>query len=79
MMPEVDGFEFLEKAREIESLNEVPIVVLTAKDLSEAERSFLAERTLLVLSKSGQPIGTLGTALSALARRHHDAHHHDGK
>ncbi|MBS0533300.1 MAG: response regulator [Proteobacteria bacterium] len=78
MMPEVDGFEFLEKAREFESLNEVPIVVLTAKDLSEAERSFLAERTLLVLSKSGQPIGTLGTALSALARRHHDAHHHDG-
>ncbi|MCW5692169.1 MAG: response regulator [Pseudolabrys sp.] len=80
MMPEVDGFEFLEKAREIESLNEVPIVVLTAKDLTEAERSILAERTLLVLSKSGQPIGTLGTALSALARRHHDAvHRHDGK
>ena len=80
MMPEVDGFEFLEKVREIESMSEVPIVVLTAKDLSETERSILAERTLLVLSKSGQPIGTLGSALSALARRHHGAHHsHDGK
>ncbi len=80
MMPEVDGFEFLEKVREIDSMNEVPIVVLTAKDLTERERNVLAERTLLVLSKSGQPIGTLGSALSALARRHHDAiHRHDEK
>jgi len=78
MMPEVDGFEFLEKARDIESLNEVPIVVLTAKDLTESERSVLAERTLLVLSKSGQPIATLGSALSALARRHHASHHTAG-
>ncbi|MBS0245575.1 MAG: response regulator [Proteobacteria bacterium] len=75
MMPEMDGFEFLEKVREIDSMSEVPIVVLTAKDLSENERSVLAERTLLVLSKSGQPIGTLGSALSALARRHHAASH----
>ncbi len=69
MMPEVDGFEFLEKIKTIDSLAEVPIVVLTAKDLSEKERNFLTERTLLVLSKSGQPIGSLGAALSALARR----------
>ena len=73
MMPEVDGFEFLEKIKTIDSLAEVPIVVLTAKDLSEKERNFLTERTLLVLSKSGQPIGSLGAALSALARRNQDA------
>jgi len=72
MMPEVDGFEFLEKIKTIDSLAEVPIVVLTAKDLSERERNFLTERTLLVLSKSGQPIGSLGAALSALARRNYD-------
>jgi signal transduction histidine kinase/CheY-like chemotaxis protein len=71
MMPEMDGFEFLEKIRKIDRLTDVPTVVLTAKDLSERERSFLAERTLLVLSKSGQPIGSLGAALSALARRGH--------
>ncbi|MEP6837147.1 MAG: response regulator, partial [Bradyrhizobium sp.] len=58
MMPEIDGFEFLEKIKTIDSLTEVPIVVLTAKDLSEKERNFLTERTLLVLSKSGQPIGS---------------------
>jgi signal transduction histidine kinase/CheY-like chemotaxis protein len=69
MMPEMDGFEFLEKVRERGGFETVPIVVLTAKDLGESERNFLAERTLLVLSKSGQPIASLGTALAALARR----------
>jgi len=71
MMPEVDGFAFLEKVRDFESMKDVPVVVLTAKDLTDEERAFLAERTLLVLSKSGQPISTLGAALSALAHRHH--------
>jgi hypothetical protein len=44
--------------------------VLTAKDLNERERTFLAENTLLILSKSAQPIGTLGSALAAIAGRH---------
>jgi hypothetical protein len=43
--------------------------VLTAKDLSEKERVFLAERTILVLSKSAQPIGSIGNALAAIAER----------
>ena len=76
MMPEVDGFQFLEKMREDPDLLEVPVVVLTAKDLTEAERSFLAERTILVLTKSAQPIGNLGAALSAIARRGGTAAHH---
>jgi len=80
MMPEVDGFAFLEKVRDFDSMKDVPIVVLTAKDLTDEERAFLAERTLLVLSKSGQPIGTLGAALSALAHRHHaDARKHENE
>jgi signal transduction histidine kinase/CheY-like chemotaxis protein len=73
MMPEMDGFEFLEEIRKRSELQGVPIVVLTAKDLTDSERSFLTERTLLVLSKTGQPIGTLGAALAALARRGHAA------
>ena len=43
--------------------------MLTAKELTDNERSFLAERTILVLSKSAQPIGTLGAALAAIAAR----------
>jgi CheY-like chemotaxis protein len=69
MMPEVDGFEFLERLRAIETAVDVPVVVLTAKELSEPERNVLAERTLLVLSKSAQPVSALGAALSAIANR----------
>ncbi len=69
MMPELDGFEFLERIRERPALKQLPIVVLTAKELTENERNFLAERTILVLSKSAQPIGTLGAALAAIAGR----------
>jgi signal transduction histidine kinase/CheY-like chemotaxis protein len=69
MMPEMDGFEFLEKVRGDAALREVPTVVLTAKELTDKERAFLAERTILILSKSAQPIGSLGAALAALARQ----------
>jgi signal transduction histidine kinase/CheY-like chemotaxis protein len=69
MMPEMDGFEFLERVREDDELREIPIVVLTAKELTDSERAFLAERTMLILSKSAQPIGSLGAALTALARQ----------
>jgi signal transduction histidine kinase/DNA-binding response OmpR family regulator len=69
MMPEMDGFEFLDKVRADAGLRDVPIVVLTAKELTEQERAFLAERTILILSKSAQPIGSLGAALAALSRQ----------
>ena len=63
MMPEMDGFEFLERVRQNPHMSICPIVVLTAKELTDNERSYLAERTLLVLSKSAQPISKLGFAL----------------
>ena len=69
MMPEVDGFEFLNRIRDDDKLVDVPVVVLSAKELTAEERAFLAERTLLVLSKSAQPIGSLGSALSAIAKQ----------
>jgi CheY-like chemotaxis protein len=69
MMPEMDGFQFLDRLREQPERLTVPIVVLTAKDLTAEEKAFLAERTVLVLSKSAQPITTLGTALAAIATR----------
>jgi PAS domain S-box-containing protein len=69
MMPKMDGFEFLEHVRQNPEFVDLPIVVLTAKELTDNERSFLAERTLLVLSKSAQPIGKLGYVLAAIAGR----------
>jgi CheY-like chemotaxis protein len=73
MMPEMDGFQFLDHIRGHKERRELPVVVLTAKDLTAEERAFLAERTILVLGKSAQPIGSLGAALVAIATQRHSA------
>jgi CheY-like chemotaxis protein/two-component sensor histidine kinase len=73
IMPVMDGFEFLERCQAEGILEHVPVVVLTARELSESERAFLAERTMLILTKGAQPIASLGAALSALARREKEA------
>jgi signal transduction histidine kinase/DNA-binding response OmpR family regulator len=67
MMPEMDGFQFLEHLHASPDGLKLPVVVLTAKDLTAAEKAYLAERTVLVLGKSTQPIGNLATVLSAIA------------
>jgi len=74
MMPKMDGFAFLERVRDNPNYFDLPVVVLTAKELTENERGFLAERTLLVLSKSAQPISKLGFALAAIAGRNRSMH-----
>src|SRR4029079_15032611 len=51
MMPEMDGFEFLNRIRDDHKLVDVPVVVLSAKELTAEHRAFLAERTLLGLSE----------------------------
>jgi CheY-like chemotaxis protein len=38
MMPEMDGFEFVAELRKSDSGRRIPVVVVTAKDLSEDER-----------------------------------------
>ena len=69
MMPEMDGFTFLEQIRKDDELVNVPVVVLTAKELSESERAFLTERTLLVLNKSAQPVNRLGAAIAGIVKQ----------
>jgi CheY-like chemotaxis protein len=38
MMPEMDGFEFLEEVRSKAEWRDIPVVVVTAKDLTDADR-----------------------------------------
>jgi CheY-like chemotaxis protein len=52
LMPTMDGFEFLATLRAKPGGSEIPIVVLTAKDLSDAERERLAGAVKAVLRKS---------------------------
>jgi len=51
LMPEMDGFQFLEALRQRQDSRQLPVIVLTAKDLTEAERSHLARQTSQVLRK----------------------------
>ena len=54
MMPEMDGFEFAERVHQNENWRGIPIVVLTARDLSQQERAQLNQHVHQVVQKSGQ-------------------------
>ena len=51
MMPVMNGFDFIVKMRANEQWRELPVVVITAKDLSESEKQFLSGRVQNVLEK----------------------------
>ncbi len=51
MMPEMDGFEFLDKLRVNEAWRKIPVVVVTARELTEQERSLLNGNVEKVLRK----------------------------
>ncbi len=52
MMPEMSGFEVAEKLKEDERTAKLPIMVLTAKDLSEEERRVLDGQVRKIMEKS---------------------------
>jgi CheY-like chemotaxis protein len=51
MMPVMDGFEFLERVRGNEDWRGVPVIVVTAKTLSEDERRALDGRVGQLIQK----------------------------
>ena len=51
MMPEMDGFQFVEELRKHPEWGDIPILVITAKDLSTEERLRLNGHVALVLQK----------------------------
>jgi adenylate cyclase len=54
MMPEMDGFEFLAERRKSKALAKIPVIVVTAADLSQDDRRRLNGGVLQVLQKSAQ-------------------------
>ncbi len=54
MMPEMDGFEFLDEFRRDPEYGDVPVVIVTAKELSEDERHRLETDVEQILSKGGR-------------------------
>lgn len=51
MMPEMDGFEFIRELRQHPQWRSLPVIVLTAKDLTLEERQWLGEQTQRIYSK----------------------------
>ena len=54
IMPELDGFGFMEELRKREEWNQIPVVVLTAKDITAQERARLQGFATTVLQKQEQ-------------------------
>ncbi len=69
MMPEIDGFGFLDAIRADPALADLPVVVLTAKELTAEEKAALAERTMHVFSKGAQSVDSFGRTLATMIRR----------
>ena len=51
MMPEMDGFEFLAELRHEVKWQDIPVVVLTSKDLTPEERALLSGKVERILQK----------------------------
>ena len=71
MMPEMDGFEFTHLLRERPEWRSIPVIVLTAKDITEADRIRLNGHVEKILQKGAWDRDALFGEISALiaARR----------
>jgi CheY-like chemotaxis protein len=52
MMPKMDGFEFMDQLRGRPDWREIPVVVITAKDLTEGDRNRLNGGVERIIQKS---------------------------
>jgi len=68
MMPVMDGFQFLEKVRNGERWRELPIIVVTARELADDDRRRLDGSVAQVLSKGDMPRDMLLSEVQRLVR-----------
>ena len=73
MMPEVDGFSLLDAIKADARWHAIPVIVVTARELSPAERERIAGQARQLLSKGALGRGDLLQALRQLAHTRSEA------
>jgi CheY-like chemotaxis protein len=69
MMPVMDGFEFLDIFHGTAEWRDIPVVVLTAKQLTAAEHDRLIGRTRQVVAKGAAAVDVAAVVRDAVRRR----------
>jgi signal transduction histidine kinase/CheY-like chemotaxis protein len=69
MMPEMDGFEVLDALAADARWREIPVIVITAKQLTAAERERLLRQAQKVIEKGSASRLDIAAAISAAVRR----------
>ncbi len=69
MLPTLDGFEVLATLETYPHLRHTPVIILTARDVTNAEREYLAQRTRTIVQKaSSDPVTLLNHIRMALGQ-----------
>jgi CheY-like chemotaxis protein len=68
MMPEMDGFQFIDRLRQHENWRTIPIVVVTAKDLTKEDRLRLNGYVREIIRKNAFPRDELLAEVRALVK-----------
>jgi CheY-like chemotaxis protein len=74
-MPGMDGFEFIAALRQSAEWQEIPVVVLTAKEVTLEEQGRLRGSVQRILQKGGQSGGDLARALGDLVKARNGSEH----
>jgi signal transduction histidine kinase/DNA-binding response OmpR family regulator len=70
LMPEMDGFEVIQRVKANDEWREIPMVVVTAKDLTDEDCEFLRKSVDTIIRKSGLDSENLVREVQSLLREH---------
>jgi Amt family ammonium transporter len=69
MMPEMDGFRFVTELRAVDAWRSIPVIVMTAKDLTQADRDLLNGQVAQIAQKGLYSRDRLLTQIDTLVKR----------
>jgi Amt family ammonium transporter len=69
MMPEMDGFQFVTALRAVDAWSAIPVIVMTAKDLTQADRDALSGQVAQIAQKGVYSRERLLHEIDELVRR----------